>query len=98
MDAGQPITVTVDVKNTGKLAGKEAVLLYVSDLVASVTPEVKRLRAFEKISLKPGESKTVTFTLDATALSFINRDLKRVTEPGEFRVAVADQQASFNFK
>jgi len=98
IDAAQPITVTVEVKNTGKLEGKEAVLLYVSDLVASVTPEVKRLRAFEKIDLKPGEVKTVTFTLNAASLSFINRDLKRVTEPGEFKITIADQEASFNFK
>lgn len=98
IDVNTPVKITVEVKNTGNLAGKEAVLLYVSDLVASVTPEVKRLRAFEKIGLQPGESKTVSFTLDKASLSFINRELKRVTEPGEFKVSVAGLSASLTCK
>lgn len=97
LTSNQPLQVSVRVTNTGKREGKETVLLYVSDLVASVTPEVKRLRAFEKIDLKPGESKIITFTLDAAALSFINRDLQRVTEPGEFKLSIADLSAGFNY-
>jgi len=98
MKSDAAIKVTVDVKNTGKVAGKETVMLYVSDLVASVAPEVKRLRAFEKVNLKPGESKTITFNLNAAAISFINRDLKRVTEPGAFKIAVADLSADFSYQ
>lgn len=98
MDANTPVKISVEVKNTGNSAGKEAVLLYVSDLVASVTPEVKRLRAFEKINLQPGESRTVSFTLDGASLSFINRELKRVTELGEFKVSVAGLSAPLIYK
>jgi len=90
------ITVSVDVTNTGKLPGKESVLLFVSDLVASVTPEVRRLRGFDKISLSPGEKKAVVFTLRRTDLSFINTALERVTEPGEFRLQVGDQSTLFS--
>jgi len=92
-----PIKVMVDVTNTGNREGKESVLLYVSDLVASITPEVKRLRGFEKIDLKPNETKTVTFTISKSDLSFINADLKRVTEPGKFVARVADLTAEFSY-
>ena len=91
------ITVSVDVTNTGKVSGKESVLMYVSDLVASITPEVKRLRAFEKIDLQPNQTKTVTFTINKEKLSFINADLKRVTEPGEFKVAIGDLSQNFEY-
>lgn len=91
------IAISVDVTNSGKIAGKEAVLLYVSDLVASITPEVKRLRAFEKISLQPGETKTVNFTIDKTQLSFINAQLQRVTEPGDFKVMVGNLTDNFQY-
>lgn len=91
------ITATVDVTNTGKVAGKESVLFYVSDLVASITPEFKRLRGFEKIDLQPGQTKTVTFTINKEKLSFINYDLKRVTEPGEFKLAVGDLSINFQY-
>lgn len=91
------ITVTVDVTNTGKVAGKESVLMYVSDLVASITPEFKRLRAFEKIDLQPNETKTVTFTINKEKLSFINYDLKRVTEPGEFKLMIGDLGQNFQY-
>jgi beta-glucosidase len=93
-----PITVKVDVTNTGKIAGKETVMLFVADEVATVTPEVKRLRAFEKIDLAAGQMKTVTFTIDKAKLSFINHDLKRVTEPGAFRVMVGKLEAAFDCK
>jgi len=94
----QPLKVSVDVTNTGKYAGKEAVLLFVSDLVASITPEVKRLRGFEKISLLPGEKKTVTFNITAQQLSFINNNLKRVTEPGDFQLSVGNLKAGFIYQ
>ncbi|WP_299288752.1 fibronectin type III-like domain-contianing protein [uncultured Mucilaginibacter sp.] len=71
--------------------------MYVSDLVASITPEFKRLRAFEKIELQPGQTKTVTFTINKEKLSFINYDLKRVTEPGDFKVTVADLSTNFQY-
>ncbi len=96
--AGKPITVKINVTNSGKTAGKESVLMFVSDLVASITPEVKRLRAFQKIELQPGETKTVSFSLSKEDLSFINNELKRVTEPGQFRIAIGNQQAGFNLK
>lgn len=98
MSAGKAITVTVDVTNSGKVAGKEAVLLYVSDEVASITPEVKRLRGFEKVALKAGEKKTVTFVIDKERLSFINGDLKRVTEAGDFTVSVGGLKAGFRYE
>ncbi len=91
------ITATVEVTNTGKVTGKESVLFYVSDLVASITPEFKRLRAFEKIELRPNQTKTVTFTINKEKLSFINYDLKRVTEPGEFKLAIGDLSRNFQY-
>lgn len=85
---GDVIKVSVDVENTGSVAGKEPVLLFVSDLVASLTPDVRRLRDFTKVSLVPGEKKTVTFNLKANDLAFIDHDLKPVLEDGDFRLAV----------
>ena len=86
------LTVTVDVKNTGSRAGKEAVLLYSSDLVASIVPDNKRLRDFTKISLEPGETKTVTFQLPAKALAFVGADGKWTLEEGDFLLKVGNQQ------
>lgn len=85
-------TVTVDVKNTGSRAGKEAVLLYSSDLVASIVPDNKRLRDFTKIELQPGETKTVTFSLPAKALAFVGADGKWTLEEGDFLLKVGNQQ------
>ena len=85
--AGDVIKVSVDVKNTGSRAGKEAVLLYSSDLVASLIPDVKRLRGFEKIALEAGETKTVTFNLPAKELAFVGADGKWRLEKGDFRLA-----------
>lgn len=87
--ADDVLTVSVDVKNTGSVAGKEAVLLYTSDLVASVIPDNKRLRDFTKIELKPGESRTVTFSLKATDLAFVSADGNQwMLEEGDFMVRV----------
>ena len=86
--ADDVLTVTVDVKNTGSRAGKEAVLLYSSDLVASVVPDNKRLRDFTKIALEPGETKTVTFQLPASKLAFVGADGKWTLEEGDFILKV----------
>jgi len=85
--AGDVLKVSVKVTNTGSRAGKEAVLLYSSDLVASLIPDVKRLRAFEKIELQPGESKTVSFEVPASDLAFVGADGKWRLEKGDFRLS-----------
>ncbi|MDX5420019.1 MAG: glycoside hydrolase family 3 C-terminal domain-containing protein [Hymenobacteraceae bacterium] len=93
---GDPIEVSVQVTNTGAREGKEVVHLYTSDLYATgVTPDVKRLRRFEKISLKPQESKTVSFTLTADDLSYTSREGRKITEAGEFEIRVGDQVKKF---
>ncbi|MFY9118315.1 MAG: glycoside hydrolase family 3 N-terminal domain-containing protein, partial [Dysgonamonadaceae bacterium] len=79
---GDTITVTVDVKNTGAMAGKETVMLFTSDLVASITPDVRRLRAFRKINLQPGEQKTVTLKVAGNDLAFVNPEGKWILEEG----------------
>ena len=85
--AGDFLEISVTVTNTGNLAGKEAVLLYSSDLVASLIPDVKRLRGFEKIALEPGESKEVNFRIPASDLAFVGNDGKWRLEEGDFRLA-----------
>ena len=85
--AGDDLKVSVKVTNTGDRAGKEAVLLYSSDLVASLIPDVKRLRGFEKVSLEPGETKTVTFVVPANELAFVGADGKWRLEEGDFRLS-----------
>ena len=89
---GDSLTVSVDVTNTGQRATKESVLLFSSDLVASLTPDNCRLRAFDKVELRPGETRTVTFQLPASALAFVNLDDQWVLEPGDFRLFIANQQ------
>ena len=86
--ANDILTVTVDVKNTGSRAGKEAVLLYSSDLVASIVPDNRRLRDFTKIALEPGETKTVTFQLPANSLAFVGADGRWTLEEGDFLLKV----------
>ena len=86
--ANDILTVTVDVKNTGSRAGKEAVLLYSSDLVASIVPDNRRLRDFTKIALEPGETKTVTFQLPAKNLAFVGADGRWTLEEGDFLLRV----------
>ena len=91
---GDIIKVSVDVKNTGKVAGKESVLLFSSDLVASMVPDGRCLRAFDKVELQPGETKTVTFELKADDLAFVGWDGKWRLEEGDFKLMIADQTAS----
>ena len=93
---GDIIKVSVDVKNTGKVAGKESVLLFSSDLIASMVPDGRRLRAFDKIELQPGETKTVTFDLNADDLAFVSYDGKWVLEEGDFKLMIADQSADIH--
>ena len=84
---GDVLKVSVDVTNTGKRVGKEAVLLYSSDLVASLIPDVKRLRGFDKVALEPGETKCVRFELPASALAFVGADGRWRLEAGDFRIS-----------
>ena len=93
---GDIIKVSVDVKNTGKVAGKESVLLFCSDLIASMVPDGRRLRAFNKIELQPGETKTVTFELKADDLAFVGWDGKWRLEEGDFKLMIADQSADIH--
>ena len=85
--AGDELRFSVTVRNTSTRPGKEAVLLYSSDLVASIIPDVKRLRAFEKISLDFGETKTVEFTVPASELAFVGSDGRWRLEEGDFRIS-----------
>ena len=84
---GDVLKVSVDVTNTGKRAGKEAVLVYSSDLVASLIPDVKRLRAFDKVALLPSETKTVSFEIPASDLAFVGADGRWRLEAGDFRIS-----------
>ena len=96
--ANNKLTVNITVKNTGSRDGKHTVELYTHQHYASITPFVKRLRAFQKVDLKAGETKTLTFTLDKNDLAFVNADLKTVTEPGDFDVMIGDKKAAFSYK
>ena len=91
----ETLEVSVDVRNTGKRDGKEAVLLYISDLYASIAPDMKRLKGFEKIELKAGESKTLKFKITKNELSFVNIDSKTIAEPGDFEVKIGNLKAGF---
>lgn len=88
MVKGKPVTATVTLTNTGKYDGKEVVQLYIRDMVASITRPVKELKAFQKVFLKAGESKTVQFTIVENDLKFYNSDLKFVSEPGDFKLFI----------
>ena len=94
--ADDVITVSVDVKNTGNRVGKEAVLLYSSDLLASIVPDNKRLRDFTKIELQAGEQKTVNFQLPAKSLAFVGADGKWILEEGDFILKVGNQSVGVN--
>jgi len=93
---GTPVTVSCNVKNSGKRAGDEVVQLYLKDSVSSVTTYDKQLRGFERVALKPGEVKQVSFTILPKHMQLLNRDMKWVVEPGEFRVFVGGDSTRSN--
>ncbi|QOJ30417.1 MAG: glycoside hydrolase family 3 C-terminal domain-containing protein [Ignavibacteriales bacterium] len=92
------LTVTVDVKNTGKIKGKEVVQLYLTDLFGSVSRPNRQIKGFDKIELAPGETRTVSFTVNKDHLSFIGRENKRIVEPGRFLVNIAGLEKEFELK
>lgn len=96
--ASDQLSVSVTVTNSGRRAGKEVVQLYLSDLVASLSPAGKRLKRFAKIYLEPGQSRTLNFKLRSDDLSFIGADNKPVLEPGEFEVMIAGLKDKFELK
>ncbi|MGQ7947538.1 glycoside hydrolase family 3 N-terminal domain-containing protein [Flavobacterium sp. WC2509] len=98
IDVTDEITVSVAITNTGKLTGKETVLLYLSDLYASITPEVKALKRFEKIELGPNETRIVHFKLNQKDLQFVNNDLKWVSEKGTFKIQIGNLSQQFLLK
>ncbi|MCQ2289124.1 MAG: glycoside hydrolase family 3 C-terminal domain-containing protein [Muribaculaceae bacterium] len=95
---GDMLTFTVDVTNNSNRAVKEPVLLFVSDLVATLTPDVKRLRAFDKVDLAPGETKTVTFKVAPSDLSYVNEDMQWILEPGQFSATCGNESVTFELK
>ena len=94
-DPGDAVTVTVDVANTGAREGDEVVMVFVRDLVASIVPPVKRLRAFEKVTLAPGETRSLSFAIPVQDLAFVGLDGQPVVEPGTFEVQVGGESATF---
>jgi beta-glucosidase len=98
LSATGKLTVTISVKNTGNRDGKHTVELYTHEHYASITPNMRRLRAFKKIVVKAGESQTVSFTLDRNDLAFVNAELHTVTEPGDFDVMIGDKKATFRYQ
>ncbi|MEO0469563.1 MAG: glycoside hydrolase family 3 N-terminal domain-containing protein [Bacteroidota bacterium] len=95
---GGEITISVNVRNTGRRMGREVIQLYVKDEFASITPSAKRLRGFRKITLAPGEARAVRFTLKAEDLAFIGRDLKWTTEGGDFTAMIGGMSAPFKYE
>lgn len=89
--ADTDLVFTVDVTNTGKVAGKEVVMLYSRDMVASMVPENRRLRAFDKVEIQPGETVTVTLKIKGSDLAFVNNEGEWTLEPGDFRMQAGDQ-------
>ncbi|CAN5396540.1 glycoside hydrolase family 3 N-terminal domain-containing protein [soil metagenome] len=92
------LTISITVKNTGARSGKHTVELYTRDMYASITPNMKRLRAFQKIDLSAGESKTLSFNINKNDLAFVNAQLKTVTEPGDFKVMVGNLTGDFKYQ
>lgn len=93
-----PIEISVDITNSGSRSGKEVVMLYTSDLYASITPDVKRLRHFEKIALEPGETKTVKFNIASRDIAYVGLDGKWITEPGEFEISTGNLKSKISYK
>ena len=96
MDQNGSIKASVTVTNTGSVAGKEVIQMYIRDLVGSSTRPVRELKGFEKILLQPGESRTVEFTVDVEMLKFYNADMQYVAEPGTFRVFIGPDSTTDN--
>jgi beta-glucosidase len=96
INMGENNKVSVNVKNTGSLKGKETVFLYIHDVAASVTRPNKQLKAFKKVELDPGQQELLSFTLTPHDLSFIDVDLKRIVEPGDFKVIVGKETVNFS--
>jgi beta-glucosidase len=97
LTGAKKLVVTAAIKNTGQKDGKHTVELYTRQHYASITPNMRRLRAFKKIFLKAGETQTVTFTLDKDDLAFVNAQLRTVTEPGDFDLYIEDQKTTFSY-
>ena len=95
---GDDLHFSIDVTNTGKYAGKEVVMLFSSDLVASLTPENRRLRAFKKVELQPGETRTVTLSIKGSDLAFVNSDGQWILEQGDFRMQCGNQVLTITYK
>jgi beta-glucosidase len=95
VNAGDPVTVSVDVQNVGERAGEEVVQLYLSDVAASVPVAIRALTGFDRVSLKPREKRSISFTLTPRQMSLIDDAGKRVIEPGEFLVSVGGKQPGF---
>ena len=95
---GDDLHFSIDVTNTGKYAGKEVVMLFSSDLVASLTPENRRLRAFKKVELQPGETRTVTLSIKGSDLAFVNSDGQWILEQGDFRMQCGNQVVTITYK
>jgi beta-glucosidase len=98
LKGGGHLTVTVDVANTGKREGREVVELFTHEHYASIAPPLKRLRAFQKIDLQPGQTRNVCFDLTAADLAFVNAGSKLVTEPGDFDVLIGNLKTSFRYE
>lgn len=94
----EPVTISVDIKNTGTRAGAEVVQLYIQDVIASVATPIMSLKGFAKVGLEPGSSATVTFTLRPEDLALFNKDLERVVEPGEFRVLIGSSSEDIRLR
>ena len=98
LNASGSLTITIPVTNSGTREGKHSVELYSHQQYASITPNMQRLRAFKKIDLKAGETQTVSFTITAADLAFVNAELKTVTEPGNFDLMIGKQKVSFSYQ
>lgn len=98
IDANTPLKISVDVTNSGARAGKEVVQLYISDLIASVSPANRLLKGFDKVSLESGETKSVSFEITLEDLAFWGRENKWTTEPGAFKVKIGNRETEFEYK
>ena len=98
VNTSDTLMISVQIKNTGKVKGKETVLLFSKDHFASLSPDVRRLRRFKKVSLGAGESKKLNFTLPVKELAFVNTDLKKLVEPGTFDLMIGDEKVEITVK